>query len=171
MKDTTYKRRKFDNNGSLLAEYQAEIFEKSVDRFKCSSPIFLRRYIKTDFLRRMDFNRSTSFDLDSNKALDRLEEEINNIEYGKEKYNPEVMYWMGYMYRYISFTRDTNTRLLFKLFPFQKMRENYYVLHTQNPEYVVATLLEQNNLTEDIFDKNYRLKQAFREYIKNNQNK
>ena len=36
--------REFDHNGLLLAEFQAKLFERSVD-LNYSTPIFLRRYL------------------------------------------------------------------------------------------------------------------------------
>ena len=52
--------REFDYNGFLLAEYQAKLFEKSVD-LNCSSPVFLRRFLHSDLVNILDENDSTIF--------------------------------------------------------------------------------------------------------------
>ena len=108
--------REFDHNGLLLAEYQAKIFEKSVSKFTCSSPIFLRRFVKSDLLNRLDENESSLIDMNVNMALQDIENQFGKSNYGKIKYSEEIMFWMGYIYRYISYTRDISTKIIFKYF-------------------------------------------------------
>ena len=72
------------------------------------------------------------------------------------------MFWMGYLYRYISYTGETSTRLIMKLFPFRQMNDLYYSNHTRDPEWCIQNLPDLNHLTEDIFDNNFRLKEAIR---------
>ena len=53
-----------------------------------------------------------------------------------------------------------------KLFSYKQMNDVYYSFHTQDPEWCIQSLLEINNLTENVFDNNIRLK----EIIKKNGN-
>ena len=147
--------RKFDHNGLLLAEYQAKLFEKSVE-LNCSSPIFLRRFLHSDLLKMLDNYVSVS--LDVNEGIRSILEQYKDTSYGKEKYSKEALFWMGYMYRYISYTRQQSTSFVMKLFNHKQMNAVYYVFHTQDPEWCIQSLLDLNNLTEDIFDNNFRLK-------------
>lgn len=75
---------------------------------------------------------------------------------------------MGYLHRYISYTRDISTPLLFKLFDYKKVNELYYTYHTQNMEWCVENLLKVFNYNENIFDKNCRLKEAMKKYYYTN---
>ena len=150
--------REFDLNGLRIAEFQAKIFERSLEYFSCSSPIFIRRFLHSNLLERLDKNNSVFFSLDPNEALEDIKEQFGESSYGKERYTKDELFWLGYLYRYISYTREVNTRLLFKLFDYRKVRELYYVYHTQDMEWVIANLLELFDLTEDIFNPNYRLK-------------
>ena len=70
---------------------------------------------------------------------------------------------MGYIYRYISYTRDTVTPFIMKLFDYKQMNEVYYSFHTQDPEWCIQNLLELHGLTEDVFDNNLRLKEVIKE--------
>lgn len=70
---------------------------------------------------------------------------------------------MGYMYRYISYTREQTTKFVMKLFDYKQMNDVYFAFHTQDPEWCIQSLLEMNNLTENIFDNNFRLKQIIKE--------
>ena len=69
------------------------------------------------------------------------------------------------MYRYISYTRETRTQFLFKIFNYKQMMKLYYVYHTQDPEWCIKSLLELNKLDENIFDNNYRLKIAIKKRL------
>ena len=156
--------REFDHNGLLLAEYQGKLFEKSTE-LNCSSGIFIRRFLHSDLLDKLDTNQPSSLSLDASEGINSILEQYGNTDYGKEKYARSSMFWMGYMYRYISYTRESPTKFIMQLFPYRQMNDVYYSFHTQDPEWCIQSLLEINNLTEDIFDNNYRLKETIRERI------
>lgn len=148
--------KRFDHEGLLLAEYQGKIFEKSVD-LDYSTPIFIRRFFHSDFLNKMD-NYPNLLSLDVVEAIDSINEQFGNSNYGKEKYSKSAMFWIGYFYRYVSYTREQSTRFVMKIFPYKQLNKLYYVYHTQDLEWCISNLLELNGLTEDYFDNNYRLK-------------
>lgn len=148
--------KRFDHEGLLLAEYQGKIFEKSVD-LDYSTPIFIRRFFHSDFLNKMD-NYPYLLSLDVVEAIDSINEQFGNSNYGKEKYSKSAMFWIGYFYRYVSYTREQSTRFVMKIFPYKQLNKLYYVYHTQDLEWCISNLLELNGLTEDYFDNNYRLK-------------
>ncbi|MCR5092295.1 MAG: antitoxin [Bacilli bacterium] len=148
--------KRFDHEGLLLAEYQGKIFEKSVD-LDYSTPIFIRRFFHSDFLNKMD-NYPNLLSLDVVEAIDSINEQFGNSNYGKEKYSKGAMFWIGYFYRYVSYTREQSTRFVMKIFPYKQLNKLYYVYHTQDLEWCISNLLELNGLTEDYFDNNYRLK-------------
>lgn len=152
--------REFDHNGLLLAEYQAKLFERSAE-LNCSSPIFLRRFLHSDLLKMLDNYVSISYDV--NEGIQSILDQYKDTSYGKEKYSKAALFWMGYMYRYIAYTRQQSTSFVMKLFNHKQMNEVYYVYHTQDPEWCIQNLLELNDLTEDIFDNNYRLKKLIKE--------
>ena len=151
--------RKFDHNGLLLAEYQGKLFEKSYE-LNCSTGVFIRRFLHSNLLNKLDANSPSLLSLDANEGIDSIEEQFGNSNYGKIKYSPNALFWMGYMYRYISYTREIRTRFLMELLDYRQMNDVYYSFHTQDPEWCVRSLLEMSNLNEDIFDKNIRLKEV-----------
>lgn len=151
--------REFDHTGILLAEYQGKIFEKSVD-LNCSTAIFVRRFLHSNYLKKLDMNDLTSISLDVNEALDSIQCQFGDSDYGKVKYSKNALFWIGYMYRYISYTRGITTKFTINLFTHKQMNDVYYSFHTQDPEWCIYSLLEMNNLSEDIFDNNKRLKKV-----------
>ena len=154
--------REFDHNGLLLAEYQGKLFEKSTE-LNCSSGIFLRRFLHSELLDQLDKNCPSLLTLDVAEGIDSILKQFGNTDYGKEKYPGNTMFWMGYLYRYVSYTRECSTRFIVQVFPYRQIKDVYYSFHTQDPEWCVQNLLELNHLTENIFDNNFRLKEIIRE--------
>ena len=155
--------KKFDHTGLLLAEYQGKLFEKSTE-LSCSSPVFLRRFLHSDYVKKMDLNDTSSLTLDVNEGIESIQKQFGDSKYGKTKYSKSAMFWMGYMYRYLSYTREVSTNFIMRLFPYKQLHDVYYTFHTQDPEWCVQSLLEMNHLNEDIFDNNLRLKKIIAEH-------
>lgn len=153
--------RKFDHNGLLLAGYQAKLFEKSTE-LNCSTPIFLRRFFYSDLVKTLDENESCLLSLDVNEGIESIQEQFGDSSYGKEKYSKSALFWMGYMYRYISYTREQSTRFVMRTFKYRQMYEVFIPYSTQDPEWCISSLLEINNLNENYFDNNYRLKEIMK---------
>ena len=154
--------REFDHSGLLIAEYQGKLFEKS-EELNCSSPIFLRRFLHSNLLRRLDSDNSYLISFDVNEGIQSILEQFGDSSYGKEKYSKNALFWMGYMYRYIAYTREQDTSYIMKLFKYRQMNSVYYSYHTQDPEWCVSNLLDLNDLSEDVFDNNSRLKKIIKE--------
>lgn len=149
--------KKFDYEGMILAKFQGKLFEKSVE-LNYSTPAFMYRFLHSDLLRTLDENHSCLFSLDVNDGLNSINEQFGDSSYEKIKFSKESLFWIGYMYRYISYTREVNTRLIIKFFDYNLMNDVYSSFHTQDPEWCIASLLDIKELNEDIFDKNKRLK-------------
>ncbi len=154
--------RTFDHNGLLLAEYQGKLFEKSYD-LKCSTGIFIRRFLHSNLLNSLDTNNTALLSLDVNEGITSITEQFGDTDYGKMKYSKSSLFWMGYMYRYISYTREVSTRFVMELFSYKQMNDVYYSFHTQDPEWSITSLLDINGLDKDIFDNNLRLKALIKE--------
>ena len=153
--------REFDHNGLLLAEYQGKLFEKSCD-LNCSTGIFLRRFLHSDLLNSLDTNNPSLLSLDVNEGINSINDQFGDSDYGKIKYSKSSLFWMGYMYRYISYTRESSTKFVMELFTYKQMNEVYYSFHTQDPEWCIRSLLDLNGLEEDTFDNNLRLKKIIK---------
>lgn len=152
--------KEFDHNGLMLAEYQGKLFEKSAE-LDCSSSIFIRRFLHSELLNDLDNCKSISFDI--NEGMKSILEQFGDSSYGKEKYSKAALFWIGYMYRYIAYTREQETSYIMKLFNHKQMNNVYYSYHTQDPEWCIKSLLNLNGMPEYTFDKNSRLKSIIKE--------
>ena len=149
--------REFDHDGLLLAEYQGKIFEKSAE-LGCSTAVFFRRFLHSELVKKMDMNDLTSLSLDVNEGISSIQKQFGESDYGKIRYSKSSLFWIGYMYRYISYTRESTTKFVMNLFSYKQLNDVYYSFHTQDPEWCVKNLLEMNGQSEEIFDNNLRLK-------------
>ena len=107
--------KEFDHEGLILAEFQGKLFEKSYE-LNCSSPIFFRRFLHSELLKQLDKNRSSAFSLDVNEGISLIVEQYGDSKYGQTKYSKSALFWIGYMYRYISYTREEYTHNIGLLF-------------------------------------------------------
>ena len=149
--------KELDGNGLHLCKYQGEIFEESTKRINCSSLVFCRRFQKSKLARLLDYG-GYSLSLDVDEAFQMLSSQFGESDYGKDKYPSEAMFWLGYIYRYISYTRECPTKLLLKLLPAKVLIKDYYVCHTQDEEWCLRSWCERFGLSNDDFDKKARLK-------------
>ena len=154
-----YLNREFDTNGLKLCEYQGKLFEEATNKYNCSSPVFIRRFLKSNLVKKIDMNETSFLDLNVNNGLEEIEKQFKRNDYGKVKYSSQEMFWIGYMYRYICYTRRISSTKAFELFDYKVLKNNYFSFHTQSPEWVLRNLLELSKHDETIFDKNVRLKQ------------
>lgn len=159
--------KKIDSNGLFLMNYQGKLFEESMVYLSCSSKIFIRRFLHSNLLKTLDKNNSGLISLDVKEGLDSLNEEFGESNYGKIKYNSNALYWIGYLYRYISYTREVSTRFAMKTFPIDMLLKAYEGYHTQDMEWVISSLLEAKKLNKNYFDKNWRLMTMLRNKINN----
>ena len=154
--------KEFDHDGLLLAEYQGKLFEKSAD-LNCSTAVFIRRFLHSEYVKKLDTNDLSALSLDVKEGIDSIQNQFGDSDYGKTKYSKSALFWIGYMYRYISYTREVTTKFVMKLFPHKQLNDVYYAFHTQDPEWCVQSLLEMNDQSEEIFDNNLRLKKVISE--------
>jgi len=153
--------RNFDHNGLLLAEYQGKLFEKSSD-LNCSTGIFIRRFLHSELLNKLDSNNPALLSLDVNEGITSIIEQFGDTDYGKIKYSKSALFWIGYMYRYISYTREISTKFILDIFTYKQMNDVYFSFHTQAPEWCINSLLNINGIDDSIFDNNLRLKKIIK---------
>ena len=73
--------------------------------------------------------------------LEELKEETGLRTTG-EKYPAEVLYWIGYLYRYWACSRRESSRSIYRQAPAKTMYGNYPAFHTFDPELAIDDLKE-----------------------------
>ena len=85
--------REFNHDALILAEYQGKLFEKSVE-LNCSTPIFIRRFLHSDLLAKLDNNNPSLLSLDVIEGINSIQEQFGDLEYGNVKYSKSALFWM-----------------------------------------------------------------------------
>ena len=135
--------REFDEKGLNLANAQASLFHDSVEMFDGSSKVFIRCYMNSDQCSMIDrfllFDRAVIIsELNEKYELDR----------GKKKYEPEIMNWMGYLYRYWSYTYELPSRTIYKMILPEELYGLYYPYHSLDPKTAIERIYDAKALPQ-----------------------
>ena len=144
--------KKIDKDGLLLCDIQANVFELSIDRFSCSSEIFIRRFSNSNIAQLFDNKVLLNESYSENNVLDLIEAEYKALDYGKNKYSKSEMYWIGYMYRYFCYTYEITMKQAYKTISPKEMRSVYLPYHTLDCSQAIERILEAKNISFDIND-------------------
>lgn len=153
-----------DRDGALLCRIQGRVFEESRSELDCSSDIFIRRFMHSEVATEFD---SKAF-LDQTKTVKDvfldIKEEYGDSTYGKRKYNKEVLYWMGYIYRYFAYCYEIPSKNVYLYIKPLVLSEYYNGLHSLDPKKVIDTILEEEKgiTSFEEYSKN-RLENIFKE--------
>lgn len=132
--------RKIDDLGQTLCKRQGQLFVESINRYKGSSYIFIKTFMESDTAYRID--NSNIFD------ISEVFEDMNKyskLNIGKEKISKDVIYWIGYIYRYWSYTYCFNSKKVFSLANSTKMERLYSPYHTMDPSFAIERIMEDSN--------------------------
>ncbi len=141
--------RKIDSDGLLLCKLQAESFEASFESTKMSSEIFIRRFMNSQIAIYMDSTDFLQMNLQAKDVIDRVEEEYGVSSYGSIKYSKNELYWIGYVYRFFSFTYELSTLQVYKLVKPKELRELFLPYHTMDPSQAIERILEAKGLFQN----------------------
>ncbi len=141
-----------------LCQAQAKIFEASVSKSNCSSPIFIRRFVYSSIAKSFDekvyLYRSDSI-VD---ALDIINEEFGESKYGQIKYSVDQMFWIGYVYRCICIKYNLSSKAVYKLFDAREIVKYYNIFHTFDIVDAAERMMESINYDmSSIQDKTYKV--------------
>ncbi len=140
--------KKIDETGLSLCRLQAEAFKKSVVSTKCSSPIFIRRFMLSFVAERMDDGIIGEV-LDDTKIINEIKNQFGESEYGKIKFAEEEMYWIGYIYRYFSYTHQKSSKQIYRIIKPDELRDLYFPYHSLDPAQAIERILEAKQKTTD----------------------
>jgi len=141
--------KKIDKEGLLLCELQANAFEKSVDKVETSSEIFIRRFMYSDVAKMLDNNFILQTNMQAQDLIDSIEEEYGASKYGSIKYTHNEIHWIGYVYRYLSYTYDLSSVQVYKIIKPKELRGLYLPYHTMDPAQAIERILEAKGRLPD----------------------
>lgn len=143
--------KKMDTLGLKLCSYQAKLFELSIGETKCSTKIFIRRFMNSKLAERMD---SVAFLFESiavSDAIAEIESEYGESSYGCEKFSAEEMHWIGYIYRYWAYISAKPSSCVYKLVKPEQLRKVYFPYHSLDPLQAIERIMEDLGLENDLY--------------------
>ena len=123
--------RKFDKDGLILCEMQGQVFE-----------IFIRRFMQSIIAKSLDSGDILQTNIQPKDIFERIVEQYGESKYGSVKYSPNEMYWIGYMYRYFSYTYEKSSSQVYKIIKPKELRELFFAYHTMDPSQAIERILE-----------------------------
>ena len=121
-----------------LCDIQGRLFERST---AYASEDFIRDFMNSKVAERLDSPYNKLQWMGEEYLIDELKEEKMLGTEG-EKYSPEVLYWIGYLYRYWACSRDERSKRIYRQAPAKTMRRNYLAFHTFDPDVAIDDLIE-----------------------------
>lgn len=154
--------KKIDKDGLALCNLQGGVFSFSLENTLCSSEIFMRRFMTSNISKEFDSLAILDDSLTIEGIIQKINEEFGETNYGTVKYEKEVMFWIGYIYRYFAYTYDLSSKYIYKLIKPKELNELYYVYHTFDPAVAIERILEEKNISFNLEDQNKRLLKMLR---------
>lgn len=78
--------------------------------------------------------------------LERIEEQYGKSNYGSKRYTKNELYWIGYIYRYFSYTYEKSSVQIYKIVKPKELRALFLPYHTLDPSQAIERILEAKNL-------------------------
>lgn len=138
--------KKIDKDGLLLCELQAKTFEMSIDATEVSSEIFIRRFMNSQISKSIDSCEILQTNMQAKDILERVEEQYGKSNYGSKRYTKNELYWIGYIYRYFSYTYEKSSVQIYKIVKPKELRALFLPYHTLDPSQAIERILEAKNL-------------------------
>ena len=121
-----------------LCDIQGRMFERST---AYASEDFIRDFMNSEVAEHLDSPYNKLQWMGEEYLMDELKDE-KKLDTDGEKYSPEVLYWIGYLYRYWACTRGEKSKKIYRQAPAKTMKRNYMAFHTFDPEVAIDDLIE-----------------------------
>lgn len=123
-----------------LCDIQGRLFELSTEKGIGSSN-FIKIFMNSETAKSLDstYNRMqwAGEEYLLEEVLDGAKDNVN-IEI--EVYSKDMIYWIGYLYRYWHYYTGESSKAIYKQAPVETMKRNYLMFHAMAPEVAIEDL-------------------------------
>lgn len=124
-----------------LCDIQGRLFELSRKACYDSGP-FVSAFMRSTLAKHLDSVYNRMQWSGEEYLLEEMEAEVPDLPVTGALYEMEVLYWMGYLYRYWHFLTGESSRDIYRQANEKTMKRNYMMFHTLEPEIAVEDLKE-----------------------------
>lgn len=125
-----------------LCDIQGRLFELSA-RQGYDSEKFVPFFMRSEVAKYLDSRYNRMQWAGEEYLLEELVSESNGaLIQTNHAYSPEVMYWIGYVYRYWHYYKKEPSAKIYRQANVKTMKRNYMMFHTMDPELAIDDLIE-----------------------------
>ena len=128
-----------------LCDIQGRLFELSAEK-EYNSAAFIKAFMTSKTAKELD-SRYNRMQWAGEEYL--LEEVISDagdsLATGGEIFSKDIMFWIGYIYRYWHYYSGEDSAKIYKQAPVETMKRNYMIFHTMDPILAIEDLKEIYN--------------------------
>ena len=123
-----------------LCDIQGRLFELSANQ-KYDSIKFIRVFMNSDVSRALDSKYNRMQWAGEEYLLEEVVDNAGNkVWVGGEVFSKDVLYWIGYIYRYWHYYSGEDSKKIYKQAPVEVMKRNYMMFHTMDPVLAIEDL-------------------------------
>lgn len=125
-----------------LCDIQGRLFELSADH-NYGSATFIKKFMNSPVAKALDSTYNRMQWAGEEYLLEEIIATTNNeIPHTGEVFSKDILYWIGYIYRYWHYHTDEDSSKIYKQAPVDVMKRNYLMFHTMSPSLAVEDLKE-----------------------------
>lgn len=125
-----------------LCDMQGKLFEESADQ-QYESASFIEAFMTSAISADLDSTFNHMQWAGKEYILERMQDELKDrLKTGKEHFDRETLYWIGYIYRYWHFYTGETSKEIYKQAPAERMHAVYFPYHTLSVELAIERLKE-----------------------------
>lgn len=128
-----------------LCDIQGRLFELSADA-KLESAVFIKIFMQSEVASALDSSYNRMQWAGEEYLLEELQDEYRNeLIFGGEQFSKDMLFWIGYLYRYWHYYTGESSKSIYKQAPCAVMKRNYMMFHTVDPQIAVDDLKQIYN--------------------------
>lgn len=125
-----------------LCDIQGRLFELAAKNGYASS-VFVPFFMNSGVARCLDSSYNPMQWVGEEYLLDELvDQSEGKLQKSDNVSSSEVMYWIGYIYRYWHYLKNESSKKIYKQANIKTMERNYLMFHTMDPELAIEDLIE-----------------------------
>lgn len=130
-----------DRFQAQLCDIQGRLFELSIKQGYDSSE-FIKLFMTGNCAMALDDTYDRLQWAGEEYILEELNDEVNGLVKSDNLFSIEIMYWIGYLYRYWHFYTGDSSKHIFQMADAQIMNESWLGFHTLDNEMAIDNLIE-----------------------------
>lgn len=128
-----------------LCDIQGRLFELSGEK-KLPSGAFIKTFMTSETAKELDSRYNRMQWMGEEYLLEEIiSSAVDTFSVNGEVYQKEVLYWIGYIYRYWHYYTGESSAKIYRLAPAATMKRNYMMFHTMDPVLAIEDLKEIYN--------------------------